>query len=95
MTTAQRREPIDREPSLRAIATAQPMTGRGFAASRGVRLDKAERTGATIVGLHRNPRPVAEQCTAESFCDEARSEDYLWCERHVTRAQAIGAVAPR
>ena len=91
MTTKVRRERLEREPSLWSIAKAQPQTGRGFAASKGVRIQKAASTGATIRGLHRRPR-LEDCCTAETFCDGPRKLGYLWCERHVARAESIGAV---
>ncbi len=92
MTSRNRREALDREPSLRAIAYAQPLTARGFAASKGVRLPRAIEVGSTvkIAGRFR----WEDRCTAESFCDQSRVADFLWCERHVARARQLGAQIP-
>ena len=92
MTSRIRREKLDREPSLGSIAHASPDTGRGFAASKGVRLPYAMSTGATVKIAR--PRDWSGSCIAETFCDGERQVGYLWCERHVTRAQRLGAAVP-
>jgi len=92
MTSRGRRERLGHEPSLTSIAHAAPDTGRGFAASKGVRLPPAMATGSTIKIAGRYD--WSETCTAETFCDGARVRGFLWCERHVARASAIGAVVP-
>lgn len=94
MTPRQRREPLKREPSLISIALAQPMTGRGFAASRGVRLPKAMETGrSTSKPVHGRP-DASQTCTADPWCDENRRPGFLWCDRHCQRAEQLNAVVP-
>jgi len=92
MTSRGRRENEGVEASLTAIAHAAPDTGRGFAASKGVRLERALSTGSTItVGGRFDP---TDCCTAESFCDQRRRPGSSWCERHAARAESIGAAVP-
>lgn len=92
MTSRIRREKPDREPSLTAIAHAAPNTARGFAASKGVRLDRALETGSTAKIPGR--MEFTDSCTAETFCDQRRRPGFLWCERHASRAEKIGAAVP-
>lgn len=94
MTNQSRRERYDREPSLSAIAHSQPLTGRGFAASKGVRLPKALSVGRSTTAVIR-PRPTLDLiCLAESTCDYPRRDGYLWCERHSLRAEKLGVAIP-
>lgn len=93
MTNRHRREKYDREPSLRSIARAQPLTGRGFAASKGVRLPRALEVGRTTTGALKRPC-FDEICMAESSCDEPRMDGYYWCERHSRRAEMLGVAVP-
>jgi len=92
MTSKTRRENAGAEASLTAIANAAPQTGRGFAASKGVRLERALETGSTA----RIPGRFdwTEVCTAETFCDMPRVPGFAWCERHIARASSLGVVVP-
>ena len=92
MTSRYRREPLPRQPSLRASARAKG-TAKGFAASKGVRIPYAEPTGRTATWTTMKPNP-ASTCTAERWCDEPRLSGYLWCSRHVNRARTLNAVVP-
>jgi len=90
----QRREKYEREPSLGAIAAAQPLTGRGFAASKGIRIPYAKRVGqSSRQKLHPSLNPD-HLCMAETFCDEPRREGFFWCERHASRAEQLGVAVP-
>ena len=92
MTSRTRREAAGQEASLTAIAHAAPNSARGFAASKGVRLDRALETGSTVkIG---GRYTFTETCTAETFCDQERRPGSLWCERHAARAESIGAAVP-
>ena len=92
MTSRIRREQTSTEPSLTTIAATAPMTGRGFAASKGVRLERAMTTGSTakVAGRY----SWSNTCTAETFCDTPCRSGYQWCERHAARAETLGHAGP-
>jgi len=84
----------NRSASLSTIAKASPDSGRGFAASKGIRIPYAKRVGqSSRQKLHPSLNPD-HLCMAETFCDEPRREGFFWCERHASRAEQLGVAVP-
>jgi hypothetical protein len=78
--------------SLKKIASSNPNTAKGWAASRGVWLPSA-----MAVGRSSNQRlriPPTERCTADEICDNPRFNGTVWCYKHCVRASKLGVIPP-
>lgn len=65
-----------------------PDSARGFAASKGVKLDKAMATGRSA--SYRLRPPPESVCTALESCDRPRKDGFYWCPFHYQKAVDLG-----